>query len=146
MSVNPRINITTINNIEIKTACFNGVRYYDPSLQRFLGEDSYEYISGDYNFYRYVGNDPVLFIDPLGLSKGGMMGDVTNGVRDGISPYLKDFYYFFVGIECKKILDDYDCSCYSNLECAVEKENLRNACKKLLARHARKELADKLLP
>jgi len=26
------------------------------------------------------------------------------------------------------------------------KENLRNACKKLLARHARKELADELLP
>jgi hypothetical protein len=53
MSVNPRINITTINNIETKTTCFNCVRYYDPSLQRFLGEDPIGFSGEDFNFYRY---------------------------------------------------------------------------------------------
>ena len=27
-------------------------------------------MAGDYNFYRYVGNDPVNYIDPSGLAKG----------------------------------------------------------------------------
>ena len=66
MSVNPRINITTINSIETKTAYFNGVRYYDPSLQRFLGEDPIGLHSGDTNFYRYVLNNPANLTDPSG--------------------------------------------------------------------------------
>ena len=67
MSVNPRINITTINSIDTKTACFNRARYYDPSLERFLGEDPIGFSSGDSNFYRYVGNSPISFFDSLGL-------------------------------------------------------------------------------
>ncbi|XOB63285.1 PAAR-like domain-containing protein [Campylobacterota bacterium DY0563] len=43
-------------------------RYYDPTSQRFLSPDPIEFLSGDYNFYRYVGNDPVNFTDPSGLS------------------------------------------------------------------------------
>ena len=67
MSVNPRINITTINSIETKTACFNGVRYYDPSLQRFLGEDPIGFSGEDFNFYRYVKNSPINYSDNSGL-------------------------------------------------------------------------------
>ena len=69
MSVNPRINITTVNSIDTKTACFNRARYYDPSLERFLGEDPIGFASGDMNFYRYVGSDPIDNADPLGLKE-----------------------------------------------------------------------------
>ena len=72
MSVNPRINITTINSIDTKTACFNRARYYDPSLERFLGEDPIGFSSGDSNFYRYVGNSPVGFSDPFGYKISGV--------------------------------------------------------------------------
>jgi RHS repeat-associated protein len=42
-------------------------RYYDPTIGRFLSEDPIGFWSGDYNFYRYVQNDPVNFVDPYGL-------------------------------------------------------------------------------
>lgn len=42
-------------------------RYYDPSIKRFLSIDPIGFESGDYNHYRYVGNDPVNFKDPSGL-------------------------------------------------------------------------------
>lgn len=41
-------------------------RYYDPTMQRFLSEDPIGYNSGDFNFYRYVGNNPTNYIDPSG--------------------------------------------------------------------------------
>ena len=43
-------------------------RYYDPTIGRFITPDPIGYLSGDFNFYRYVGNDPVNFVDPLGLA------------------------------------------------------------------------------
>ena len=43
-------------------------RYYHPSRQRFLSEDPIEFEGGDTNLYAYVGNSPLLFIDPLGLA------------------------------------------------------------------------------
>ena len=42
-------------------------RYYDPTIKTFISKDPIEFLSGDYNFYRYVGNDPVNFVDPLGV-------------------------------------------------------------------------------
>jgi RHS repeat-associated protein len=42
-------------------------RYYDPTTGRFLSEDPLEF-GGELNFYRYAQNNPVLLIDPLGLS------------------------------------------------------------------------------
>ncbi|MCF6245636.1 MAG: RHS repeat-associated core domain-containing protein, partial [Sulfurovum sp.] len=42
-------------------------RYYDPNTQRFLSLDPIGFEAGDFNFYRYVGNDPVNFRDPSGL-------------------------------------------------------------------------------
>ncbi|WP_419176766.1 RHS repeat-associated core domain-containing protein [Desulfosediminicola sp.] len=41
-------------------------RYYDPSTGRFISEDPIGF-SGGSNFYTYVHNNPVNFIDPLGL-------------------------------------------------------------------------------
>ncbi len=41
-------------------------RYYDPSVGRFLCEDPIAFVAG-INFYPYVHNDPVSYIDPSGL-------------------------------------------------------------------------------
>ncbi|TKB76126.1 MAG: RHS repeat protein, partial [Nitrospira sp.] len=42
-------------------------RYYHPRLQRFLSEDPIGFGGGDFNFYGYTGNNPLLFVDPNGL-------------------------------------------------------------------------------
>ncbi len=49
---------------------FYRARYYSPDLKRFTSEDPIRFASGDVNFYRYVGNNPTNFIDPLGLFWG----------------------------------------------------------------------------
>ncbi len=53
-------------------------RYYEPGTGRFLSQDRLGFGGGDANLYRYVGNSPSNFIDPLGqladspqLSAGG---------------------------------------------------------------------------
>ena len=53
-------------------------RYYDPTLGRFISSDPIEFLAGDFNFYRYVGNDPVNFVDPSGLTS-----DCTEATRNG---------------------------------------------------------------
>ena len=45
---------------------FYRARYYDPSVGRFLSEDPGQFYGG-MNFYSYVGNEPSLYVDPLGL-------------------------------------------------------------------------------
>jgi RHS repeat-associated protein len=44
-------------------------RFYSPELGRFLQPDPVGFYAGDYNLYRYVGNNPVNRIDPLGLEE-----------------------------------------------------------------------------
>jgi RHS repeat-associated protein len=48
---------------------FNRARYYDPSSGRFLSEDPLGFAGGDIDFYAYVGNNPVRFVDPFGLQR-----------------------------------------------------------------------------
>jgi RHS repeat-associated protein len=42
-------------------------RYYDPTLGRFINGDPIGFAGGDVNFYVYVQNNPVNFVDPNGL-------------------------------------------------------------------------------
>ena len=42
-------------------------RFMDPRLGRFLSQDPLGFLSGDYNLRAYVGNNPISFIDILGL-------------------------------------------------------------------------------
>ena len=42
-------------------------RYYDPKAGRFITRDPISFAGGDVNFYAYVANNPVNFIDPEGL-------------------------------------------------------------------------------
>jgi RHS repeat-associated protein len=42
-------------------------RYYHPGLGRFVAEDPIEFAEGDVNLYGFVTNNPLAFVDPLGL-------------------------------------------------------------------------------
>ncbi len=44
-----------------------GFRDYDPETGRFLQEDPIDFAGGDVNLYVYVHNNPVRYVDPLGL-------------------------------------------------------------------------------
>ena len=57
----------TGREIDTKDLYYYRARYYDPTTQRFLSRDPIEFEAGDFNFYRYVGGDPVNFRDPTGL-------------------------------------------------------------------------------
>ncbi|MFN0018520.1 MAG: RHS repeat-associated core domain-containing protein [Pirellulaceae bacterium] len=46
---------------------FMRARSYDPALGRFMQQDPINISAGDTNFYRYVGNNPVSYVDPTGL-------------------------------------------------------------------------------
>ena len=41
-------------------------RFYDPQIGRFVSQDPIGFAGGDANLYRYVGNAPTIWVDPLG--------------------------------------------------------------------------------
>ncbi len=63
-------------------------RYYDPTIGRFLSEDVVGFLSGDFNWYRYVGNNPINYIDPEG--KAGIHIAIFAGIV--IIYQLNNFY------------------------------------------------------
>lgn len=54
-------------------------RYYDPRMARFVSSDPLGFGGGDLNLYRYVGNNPVSFVDPSGMDKSGNGGPGNGG-------------------------------------------------------------------
>jgi RHS repeat-associated protein len=60
-------------------------RYYHPTLQRFVSEDPIEFGGGDVNLYGYVGNNPLRYVDPLGLEWQAVIG-VSGSLGGG--PFL----------------------------------------------------------
>ena len=60
-------------------------RYYDPSIGRFLSEDSLGFSSGDFNLYRYALNNPVNFIDPYGFKPGDKFDSAADAVKDAFA-------------------------------------------------------------
>ncbi|OGK96858.1 MAG: hypothetical protein A3D33_19100 [Candidatus Rokubacteria bacterium RIFCSPHIGHO2_02_FULL_73_26] len=44
-------------------------RYYHPGLHRFISEDPRGLLGGDANVFTYVADNPIRFVDPLGLKK-----------------------------------------------------------------------------
>jgi RHS repeat-associated protein len=57
-------------------------RYYDPRIGRFISEDPLELAGGDANFYTYVANSPINFVDPLGLRP------LTACEKEKLAPYI----------------------------------------------------------
>jgi RHS repeat-associated protein len=79
---------------------FYRARYYNPTLQRFIGEDPLEFgggdvsrrlSSGDLNMYSYVGNVPTSFVDPLGLksrtSSPGMLMTLADAAVNAVADF-----------------------------------------------------------
>jgi len=73
---NATIQVDTIENplrfpgqyIDTETGLhYNYHRYYDPLTGRCTQPDLLGFAGGDVNWYAYVGNDPINWIDPLGL-------------------------------------------------------------------------------
>ncbi len=50
---------------------FYRARYYDPSIGRFLNKDPIGFAGGDVNLYGYVGQNPLIWVDPYGLAARG---------------------------------------------------------------------------
>jgi RHS repeat-associated protein len=70
-----RSDVETLNpygytgrEIETNDLYYYRARYYDAGTQRFISVDPIGFMSGDFNFYRYVGNNVVNFRDPFGLT------------------------------------------------------------------------------
>jgi len=52
-------------------------RYYSPEMQRFLSEDPIRLNGGDINFFTYISNNPVNWVDPEGLQQRSPYGEIT---------------------------------------------------------------------
>ncbi len=70
-------------------------RYYDPQVGRFISEDPIGFDGGDVNLYAYVGNNPIMGVDPWGRC-GQYLDTFTNwsaGLGDvlllGAGPYIR---------------------------------------------------------
>ncbi len=58
-------------------------RAYHPGLGRFMSEDPKGFDAGDFNLYRYCGNDPEDRVDPKGLLAAGITDQNTPVSHDG---------------------------------------------------------------
>lgn len=61
-------------------------RFYHPGLGRFLQADPKGFEAGDMNLFRYVGDDPVDKVDPMGLAAVPPLGNYTD------PHFLPDYY------------------------------------------------------
>lgn len=62
---------------------FYRARYFDPQLGRFLGEDPLRFIAGE-NFYAYVENDPINYVDSWGLCSNDVK-KIVNAARNAVN-------------------------------------------------------------
>ena len=76
-------------------------RYLDSHSQAFISEDPILFSGGDVNPYRYAGNSPMVFRDPLGLCvpcaaeagaiAGGAVGNVPGAIVGGLAGAIAGF-------------------------------------------------------
>jgi RHS repeat-associated protein len=62
---------------------YNRMRWYDPSVGRWISEDPAGFAAGDANLNRYVGNQVLYSVDPSGLIDGNGGGDTMAGHNHG---------------------------------------------------------------
>ena len=65
--------------------CYMRHRYISTAIGRFTSTDGFGIAGGDVNLYRYAGNSPVLFIDPLGtdITTHGIMANAFGAALGG---------------------------------------------------------------
>ena len=64
---------------------------YDSIIGRFINEDPLGFAGGDSNLFRYVQNDPVNFVDPLGLMGSGNSKNPKDIVSDAYRDSIEEF-------------------------------------------------------
>ncbi len=57
---------------------FYRARYYSPAFQRLIAQDPIGFAGGDANLYAYVGNNPLIFLDPTGQGWSDVPGYLWN--------------------------------------------------------------------
>ena len=60
--------------------CVAMARYYNPSIGRFISEDPYGFEGRDQNLFRFVWNNPINLIDPVGLGFWSYLGEAAKVV------------------------------------------------------------------
>jgi RHS repeat-associated protein len=99
-------------------------RVYSASLGRFLQADPIRFSAGDVNLYRYCGNGPVNWKDPLGLWQltiggglGGFGGSLTFGNNGGSGLFNGQWNsgaHVGLGAGLYGSLDPFDSGCHIN--------------------------------
>jgi RHS repeat-associated protein len=64
---------------------YYGYRFYWPELQRWLDRDPVEELAG-INLYAFVGNEPIGWLDPLGLDRASCLRDCFDQLAGCLSP------------------------------------------------------------
>ena len=67
-AVQPRFTYTGQRFDSLTGLDYDGARWYDAVNGLFISQDPAQFSAGDANLTRYVGNDPVNFTDPTGMS------------------------------------------------------------------------------
>ncbi len=68
------------------------LRWYDPAVGEFIGEDPSGFAAGDTNLDRYVGNAPTNYTDPFGLEATTTFGTSGTGAAlypDWYAPWIE---------------------------------------------------------
>ncbi len=78
-------------------------RYYDPEVGRFVSEDPSGFEGGDVNLMVYVGNNPLLLIDPEGKFLPLIITAAAAGVGIGVTGYA--FYKIITSPQYNNALD-----------------------------------------
>ena len=68
---------------------YYGARYYDPRISIFVSVDPLA--EETFEPYSYVGNNPIMFTDPTGMSKDGIIVGDDNSVNKTASTALNEF-------------------------------------------------------
>ncbi|WP_027092750.1 RHS repeat domain-containing protein [Cohnella thermotolerans] len=86
-------------------------RYYDPSIGRFINEDTYEGQIDNplsLNLYTYVENNPLIYSDPsgmCGIRSWGDAGDCFVKAGKAVKTAAVATYNFFIGDDLNTLLD-----------------------------------------
>ncbi|CAA6798535.1 MAG: Unknown protein [uncultured Sulfurovum sp.] len=129
----------TGREIEMNDLYYYRARYYDPTTQRFLSLDPIGFMSGDFNFYRYVGNSPIGWIDPFGLEaeESGIWDNVVGfitSIFDAVNPFTGINDAADMGIEYKGYnakVESITCATdgsYKADKCEYKKQLLKKKC------------------
>jgi RHS repeat-associated protein len=82
---------------------FSRARYYNPVAGRFVSEDPIRFDGDGANFYGYVSNNPVNFVDPSGLFAELICEPIPTmrgGLKNAFFMLLSRAHHCFIHVKC----------------------------------------------